>query len=180
MLKVVGTLTGTRPAGTDQAQLETTPTTGGMRLNLPAAKLLGVTAGQTVRIVLAGEDGQEAIPYLAVGGEGGAKLAYVNSEEKKGKLSFSDAAGYKELGGSSDKSVIYNLEAPVEQDGVFYSKLVHAEDKTKAARAERTPEQKAESAKKRAATLAAKKGNKTEATTATAPRQEARSRYEEF
>lgn len=178
--KVIGTLTGTRPAGTDQAQLETTPTSGGMRLNQPAAKLLGVTAGETVKIVLAGEEGQEAVPYLAVGGEGGAKLAFVNAEEKKGKLSFSDAAGYVGLKGNSESSNIYNIGSAVEQGGVKYYSLTLEGSKPKAARPERTAEQKAESAAKRKATKEAKAANKSTGTTKSEASATAKNDSEEF
>ncbi|MBS1960734.1 MAG: hypothetical protein JST04_00855 [Bdellovibrionales bacterium] len=179
MFKVIGKLTGTRPTGTDKAQLETTPTSGGMRLNTPAAATLGVSAGDHVMIVLAGDEGTEPVPYLAVGGNSGAKLAFVNAQEKKGKLSFSDAAGYAALKGNSSGSNVYDLGEAVESDGVKYYPLTLADTKTKAARKERTPEQIAATQAKKAANKAKKSGT-TEAASQTTSQATAQHTSEEF
>lgn len=138
--KVLGNLTNVRPAKTETPELSTTPTSGNIKLNAPAAEKMKVAAGSYVSVAKVDE------------GDGGTNLyAFVGNETKKdekgnvtenqvgsilagksgGSLGFSSENAWKELKGNTEKRMVYTLEDARVEGGVSYYKLTFAREEEK-------------------------------------------------
>jgi len=124
-------LSNVRPAKTDKAELSTTSTKGSIKLNDPAATLMGVKKGDYLNVVEGEVAGEKAF-YVSKGSKGnGNKMLDSGSS-----LSFSSASVWQNLGGTEDAKKVYAIDAEnaQESEGVTYFKLVEVRTEAKAAR----------------------------------------------
>lgn len=163
MFKVTGAVTGVRAPKTDKAELCTTTSVGGMRLNYNAALKLGVVDGDYISIATGKNESGEDVFAIFKSEKNAAnvsKLASNTGDGGSGSLTFGSTNAYNQLGGNSKELVTYELagegEVGEEGDNNVYFALTKTGTKPKTERAERTPEQIEATKQKRAATLAAK------------------------
>lgn len=116
MFKVIGSVSNVRPAKSENPELSTTPTSGNIKLNAPAAEKMGVTITDHVAIVKAGADGEVAL-YAVKGNAASAKgvepvekqIGSVLSGKSGGSLLFSSENAFKELEGNKEDKVVYEI-----------------------------------------------------------------------
>lgn len=128
--KILGRLTNVKAPKDENPILTTTPSKGIVKINAPAAKLMGYGVGQYVTIIVAETEKGKGM-YVTQGAEGtentnqiGSKLSPSTSGTAGGTLQFSSENAWKELGGNTSKRLIFNIgSTPVENDGQKYWEL---------------------------------------------------------
>lgn len=121
MFKAMATLAG-KPAKNDEGTITTTSTTGGFRISPKAALKIGVASGDYVILGIYETDNGPivAISKSSKDAPGSAKLSYATGKKGTGSLTFSAAAAYSHLGGSSEVLKDFTLEdgvAPTDDEG---------------------------------------------------------------
>lgn len=133
--KVKANLSNIRPSKSETPELSTSPTSGSLKLNTPAARELGVMPGDYLNVVEATLNGEDRV-FIHKGKKGlGSKLA--STGEAGGVLNFSSANAYQALKGASDKKVVYTIDTENVQeseDGTKYFMLTFARDEAKTER----------------------------------------------
>lgn len=145
-MKFLAPLTNVRPSKTDVPELSTAPSSGMLKINTPAANLLGVTSKDYVTIVPAQDEEGNNKFYLAKGhasstDANGKKIPQVGailssaSGTGAGALQFGSENAWQTLGGNSEEKKFYTIsETPYEQDGVQYFELTFNRSEAKMAR----------------------------------------------
>lgn len=145
MFKLKAQLTNVRPSKTESPELSTSCTDGNMKINSPAAKMLGAVDGDFITIIPADTDEGEKL-FLTYGQSGndgkdgnaktpqiGAKLASI-SGTGAGALQFSSSNAWKELKGDDSTKKIYDIGEAVEFEGKKYWPLTFNREEEKIAR----------------------------------------------
>ena len=123
-------LTNVRAPKSTIAEVETTPTSGNVKINSIACSLLDLGAKDYAGI--AENDGKL---YVFKGKQGvGSKVASA-SGKTSGSMQFSSENAYRQLGGNVEKKRIFTVsDEAVTDGGVSYFELTHSRDEDKVAR----------------------------------------------
>lgn len=153
MFKVKSQLTNVRPSKSEVPELTTSPSDGQLKINAPAAKLLGVTIKDYLTVVDA-EDESGAAYFLSVGQKGNdgkdgspkqnqiGGILSSTTGAAGGSLAFGSQNAWNALKGNEDIKKIYTIsETPVEFEGKQYYKLTFSNDEPKTIRKPRAEKQ---------------------------------------
>lgn len=147
MFKPKAQLTNVRPSKTESPEINTAPTSGMIKVNAPAARLLGVAAGDYLTIVPADDENGKEQLYLTKGhaandGSNGqpktsqfGAILSSTSGTGAGTLQFGSQNVWDELKGDANVKKYYSVdENAVEYEGNKYFLLSFAREEVKAAR----------------------------------------------
>lgn len=142
MFKVQSQLTNVRPTKTTDAEVETTPTSGNIKLNTIACGKLKATAGDYAVVVEASNGDEDAKLYIAKGHAGDKTNAQIGAKinsttgKQGGSMIFSSENAYRTLKGTSSEKRVFKLGEGIESNGTTYFELIF--DRTEA-KMERKP-----------------------------------------